>query len=148
MSSTAPFPCVRCGARRVTVRQEPGRTYTYRVFPALAVPASVGIPTCGRCAATYIDAQTAVTLESALAAEYKRELSARAKRAIADLSPRLSQRQTEQLLDISQGYLSRVAGGHQRPSAQLVVLLALLAQDPTLLDWVARYWTEPSAGSA
>ena len=146
MSSTE-FPCVRCGARRVTLRECPGRTYTYRVFPALTVPANVGIPTCGRCYAQYIDEQTAATLESVLAVEYKRELSRRARQAITSLSASISQSATEKLLDISQGYLSRIYGGHGTPSPQLVVLLALLAQDPALLEWVERYWTEPSPQS-
>ena len=143
MTSLA-FPCVRCGARRITLREGPGRTYSYRVFPALTVPANVGIPTCGRCHAEYIDEQTAAMLESVLAAEYKRELSRRAKQAIADLAPRMSQTFLERLLVISQGYLSRIACGHGNPSPQLAVLLALLAQDPKLLEWVARYWAEPS----
>ena len=147
MNSVA-FPCVRCGARRVTLREGPGRTYSYRVFPALTVPANVGIPTCGRCNAEYIDEQTAATLEPVLAAEYKRELSRRAKQAIADLAPRMSQAFLERLLDISQGYLSRVNRGHGTPSAQLVVLLALLARNPDLLERVALYWTEPSEGES
>ena len=89
--NSAAFPCVRCGARQVTLRQRPGRTYSYRVFPALTVPANVGIPTCGRCHAEYIDEQTAAALESVLAAEYKKELSRRAQRAIADLAPHAAQ---------------------------------------------------------
>lgn len=141
--SSAAFPCVRCGARRVTLRQGPGRTCTYRVFPALPVPQNVGIPTCGRCAAQYIDEHTAATLEPVLAAEYRKELSRRAQRAIAHLSPYISQSATERLLDISQGYLSRIYGGHGTPSAQLVVLLAVLAREPALIEWMTRYWAEP-----
>ena len=79
-----------------------------------------------------------------LAAEYKRQLSRKGKQAIADLLPFVSQRDLEKLLDISQGYLSRIACGHGNPSPQLAVLLALLAQEPKLLEWVARYWAEPS----
>lgn len=139
------FPCVRCGARRITLRGGPGRTATYRCFPALMVPATLGIPTCGRCFAEYIDEQTAAVLEPILAAEYRKELSRRAKKALAELAPRISQRQTERLLDVSQGYLSRIHGGHGNPSPQLVLLLAILAQDPTLLDWASRYWAEPSS---
>ena len=142
--TNAAFRCVRCGARRVTLRQGPDRAYTYRVFPSLTVPSSVGIPTCGRCSAMYVDEITAATLEPVLAAEYKRELSRRGKQAIADLMPHYAQSRIEQLLDISQGYLSRIYRDHGTPSPQLVALLALLAQDPTLLEWVARYWAEPS----
>ena len=143
-SPVLPFLCIRCGARRVTLRQGPGRTYAYRVFPSLTVPENVGIPTCGRCYAVYIDAQTAAMLEPVLAAEYKRQLSRKGQQALADLSPRISQRALEKLLDISQGYLSRIYRGHGDPSPQLAVLLALLAQDPALLEWVSRYWAEPS----
>ena len=106
------FTCLRCGGRRVTPRQEPGRTYTYRVFPALTVPVNIGIPTCGRCFAQYIDERTAGMLEPVLAAEYKRELSRRGKQAIADLSPSIGQNALERLLDISHGYLSRIKRGH------------------------------------
>ena len=140
--------CVRCGAHRVTRRQGPGRTCTYRVFAALAVPESVEIPTCGRCRAQYIDLQTAAALEPMLATEYRKELSHRAKQAIADLAPRVSQAELERLTDISQGYLSRIYGGHGVPSAQLVLLLAVLAQDPSLLQWVSRYWAEPRSHEA
>ena len=143
--NSAAFPCVRCGSRQVTLRQRSGRTYSYRVFPALTVPTNVGIPTCGRCHAEYIDEQTASALEADLAAEYKQELSRRAQRAIADLAPHAAQAAMERLVDLSQGYLSRIHGGHGTPSAQLVVLLALLAQDPSLLEWVSRYWAGPSS---
>ena len=127
----------------MTLRKGPGRTCSYRVFPALPVPENIGIPTCGRCSAQYIDESTAATLEPILAAEYRKELSRRAERAIADLLPYISQSATERLVDISQGYLSRVYRGHGTPSPQLVALLALLAQDPSLLDWLSRYWAEP-----
>ena len=137
------FRCVRC-AGIVKLRQAPGRTYTYRIFPALTVPESVQIPTCSRCSATFIDGPTAAALVLVLQAEYKRELSKRAKKALAEISPSLSQRRLERLLDITQGYLSRIGGGHATPSPQLVVLLALLANDPTMLEWVARYWAAPN----
>ncbi len=132
------FRCVRC-AGTVTLRQAPGRTYSYRIFPALTVPASVQIPTCRRCAATYVDEQTAAALLPVLEAEYKRELSHRARQSLAELAPRLSQRSLERMLGLAQGYLSRIARGHGTPSAQLVILLALLAQDPRLLEWLAHY---------
>ena len=144
-SPKLPFLCIRCGARRVTFRHEPGRTYTYRVFPSLAVPENLAIPTCGRCYAVYIDEHTAATLEPVLAAEYKRQLSRKGKQAIADLSSFISQRELEKLADISQGYLSRIYRGHGVPSAQLVLLLAVLAQDPSLLQWASRYWAELSS---
>ena len=120
MSSAA---CIRCGARRVTPRQGPGRTCAYRVFPALAVPDGVEIPTCGRCRAQYIDLQTASTLEPVLAAAYKKELSTRAGQALARLAPSISQAELERLCDIAQGYLSRIYRRHGTPSPQLVALL-------------------------
>jgi transcriptional regulator with XRE-family HTH domain len=96
----------------------------------------------------YIDEQTAATLEPVLAAEYKRELSRRAKQAISDLLPHIAQAEIERLADISQGYLSRIYHGHGVPSAQLVLLLAVLAQDPSLLRWGSRYWAAPSDQAA
>jgi hypothetical protein len=140
---SAAFVCIKCGARRVTLRARPGRTCRYRVFPALAVPPEVGIPTCGRCAVEYIDEHTAATLEPRLAEEYKSELRRRGKQALGDLSSRLGQARLERLLDVSQGYLCRLSAGNGTPSPQLVVLLALLARHPHLLDWVPRYWAEP-----
>lgn len=79
-----------------------------------------------------------------LATEYKRELSRRAEQAIATLAHHLSQADLERLADISQGYVSRVYRGHSAPSPQFVALLALLAQDPSLLNWLSRYWAEPT----
>lgn len=145
MSSAA---CIRCGAHRVTPRQGLGRTCAYRVFPALPVPESVEVPTCGRCRAQYIDLQTAATLEPVLSAVYKKELTRRARQAIGSLSICISQAELERLTDISQGYLSRVYRGPGTPSPQLVALLALLAQDPSLLNWLSRYWAEPGSLSS
>ena len=94
------FRCVRCSGI-VRLRQAAGRTYTYRVFPALTVPESVQIPTCGRCAATFMDGPTADALVPVLQAEYKRELSRRARKALAEISPYLSQRKLERRLNLS-----------------------------------------------
>ena len=49
----------------------------------------------------------------------------------------------DRLLDLSQGYLSRLRAGDGVPSAILVSLLALLGNEPTRLEELARYWTLP-----
>ena len=51
----------------------------------------------------------------------------------------------DRLLDLSQGYLSRLRAGDGVPSAILVSLLALLSKEPTRLEELARYWALPLA---
>ena len=136
------FRCAYCSGI-VRLRQAPDRTYPYRIFAALTVPESAQIPTCSRCDATFMDGPTAAALVPVLQAEYRRELSRRARKALAEISPYLSQRKLALLLDVTQGYVSCIRCGHATPSPQLVLLLALLAHDPERLQWVARYCAEP-----
>lgn len=56
---------------------------------------------------------------------------ARGAKAIRRLMHSRSQNELERLLGLSQGYLSRLAAGAGNPSAALVALLTLLANDPS-----------------
>lgn len=137
--------CIKCGGRTVRPRMRPGRTSSYRNIKALTVPADLPIPTCSRCHAEYVDAGTAATLEAALRDAYQRELRARARQAIDQITWHISQRQLELLLGLSQGYLSRLRAGAGNPSPELVSHLALLAHDPQeRLNELARYWASES----
>ena len=49
----------------------------------------------------------------------------------------------DSLLNLSQGYLSRLKAGAGIPGAPLVSLLALLAAHPQLLSELEDYWTMP-----
>ena len=74
------------------------------------------------------------------------DLRERVALAIARLQGCRSQRRTELLLSLSQGYLSRLKAGDGIPGAPLVCLLALLARHPELLGELEDYWTLPLKG--
>lgn len=148
-SETAPSTstlrrCVRCGARAVKPRTGPGRTTRYRTMPAMAIPDDVAIPACGRCQSEYIDEQTSEAIAPRLQQAFLQSLRTRARIAIDILSKHISQRRLEQLLGLSQGYLSRIRAGAGNPSPELVSHLAILCQDPaTRLNELERFWALP-----
>ena len=73
------------------------------------------------------------------------DLRTRVRIAIDILSHHISQRRIEHLLRLSQGYLSRLRAGVSNPSAELVVNLAMLCQDPpTRLLELERFWALPA----
>jgi hypothetical protein len=73
------------------------------------------------------------------------DLRTRVRIAIDILSHHISQRRLEHLLRLSQGYLSRLRAGVSNPSAELVVNLAMLCQDPpTRLLELERFWALPA----
>jgi hypothetical protein len=114
----------------------------YRTLAALAIPANFPIPTCSRCRDESLDAETIAELLPILEREYQRELSRRVRAALEALHPHISQRRLEVLLDLSQGYLSRLRAGAGRPSPQLVAHLTMLAQDPSQrLAELRHSWT-------
>ena len=82
-------------------------------------------------------------LAAALEATYRAELVQRAAVEIRRLGRTYSQRHTQEVLDLSLGYLSRLQAGDGVPSASLVSLLALLSSDPTRLEELKRYWALP-----
>ncbi|HNI61644.1 MAG TPA: helix-turn-helix transcriptional regulator, partial [Pseudomonadota bacterium] len=125
-----PKRCLRCGAKAVKPRLGPGRTTRYRTMPTLAIPEDVAIPACGRCQSEYLDEESALAIQPRLQTAYLLALHVRTRLAIDVLSQHISQRRLEQLLGLSQGYLSRIRAGAGNPSPELVSHLALLAQDP------------------
>ena len=73
------------------------------------------------------------------------DLRTRVRVAIDILSHHISQRQLEELLGLSQGYLSRLRACASNPSAELVAHLAMLCQDPpTRLLELERFWALPA----
>ena len=73
------------------------------------------------------------------------DLRTRARVAVDILSHHISQRKLEHLLQLSQGYLSRLRAGVSNPSAELVANLAMLCQDPpTRLLELERFWELPA----
>ena len=119
----------------------PGRTIHYKTIAALPLPSDLAVPTCSRCKAEYIDAETAQRMDDILAALYLAELRRLASEAIRTLRQYISQRKLELQLGLSQGYLSRLLTDAGNPSPPLVLLLAQLAKDPaSRLPEVARFW--------
>lgn len=145
VSEDSALVCKQCGARAVYPQASPGRTVRCRNMAALAIPADFPIPTCSRCRALLIDAQTKAALSPLMQAGYRNALRRRVRRAIDTLIQHISQRRLEMLLGLSQGYLSRLRSGSGNPSPELVSHLALIANDPkTRLSELERYWAEPT----
>ena len=136
--------CLRCGGHAVRPMQRPARTVSYRVFPALPLPADLPIPTCSRCHAKCLDPDTARRLHEILPQLYQAELRRLAGQELRTLSPYISQRQLELLAGLAQGYLSRLLAQAGNPSSPLVLLLGLIARDPQArLAEVQAYWQAP-----
>jgi hypothetical protein len=134
--------CIRCGAKNVKPRPGKGRTTRFRHIPAMAIPDSLLVQTCGRCQSQYIDESESLAKE--LRAAYLSTLRLRARDALGRLMEHTSQRWLEWHLGLSQGYLCRIQAGAGNPSAELVSLLALLCQDPvTRLAELERFWLLP-----
>ena len=141
-SKAGQCPC--CGRHAVRPVAQPGRVCRYR-NAALTLPADLPVPTCGRCKHMLLSFEAVPGLAAALEATYRAELIQRAAVEIKRLGRAYSQRQTQEVIDLSLGYLSRLQAGDGVPSASLVSLLALLCFDPTRLEELARYWALPLA---
>ena len=131
-------PCCGYAALRPTAR--PGRVVRYR-NAALTLPADLRLPTCRRCKYESLGLDTLPP--ERLETLYQANLRQRVAAAIAGLQRHRPQRQIELLVNLAQGYLSRLKAGDGLPGAPLVSLLALLAAHPQLLDELERYWTLP-----
>ena len=108
----------------------------------MPIPEDVAIPACGRCQSEYLDEATSSSLAVRLQEVYLQSLRTRARIAIDILSHHISQRRLEQLLGLSQGYLSRLGAKAGTPSPALVALLALIADEPTRLAQIHRLWAD------
>lgn len=134
--------CIRCGAMNVKPRPGTGRATRFRHIPAMAIPDSLLVPTCGRCQSEYLIESDSLAKE--LQEAYLRTLRYRARDALERLTEHTSQRWLEWHLGLSQGYLCRIQAGAGNPSAELVSQLALLCQDPvTRLAELERFWLLP-----
>lgn len=141
MSEFQPRRCVECGEGTVRPLAKAGRRMPFRNMAAVTVPADFQIPTCDRCGAERIDGPTSKALDVVLDDAYSRELSDRLVRSLERvLSYGITQRRLEQLLGLSQGYLSRLKAERGEGSPQIVAALALLAEDRRRLDELNRLW--------
>ena len=124
--------CRECGEGVIRLLAKAGRRMPFRNLAALPVPAKLAIPTCDHCGNEWIDPRTAQALDRALKEAYADELHKRLDAALEAICSKadISQRGLEQLLGLSIGYLSRVRARRGDASAQLVSVLALIAEDP------------------
>ncbi len=132
MSKFKPRRCRECGEGMIRPLAKVGRRMPFRNMGALAVPSTLAIPTCDHCGNEWIDPETAEALDQALQGAYADELHKRLDAAVDRILTiaKIPQRRLEQLLGLSVGYLSRLRGRRGDASAQVVSVLALLAQDP------------------
>ncbi len=132
MSELKPRRCRECGEGMIRPLAKKGRRMPFRNMAALPVPSTLAIPTCDHCGNEWIDRKTAEALDGALQSAYADELHKRLDAALERILTisEIPQRRLEQLLGLSVGYLSRLRGRRGDASAQVVSVLALLAQDP------------------
>jgi hypothetical protein len=133
--------CAECGRREVEPRRLEGRTSPYKNFPALAIPGDLQIPTCGNCGAEWIGARDAERIDAALAEAAGDALSRLAREALGCLVDGITQRDLEECLGLSPGYLSKVKRGHEVPSPALVSALVLLAVRPGRVRELENIWS-------
>ena len=128
-TKTRTFRCIECGVGTVRPIARVGRRQRYKMME-LVLPAGVKVPTCDKCGVEYLSESSAAAEDAALEPLYRRELRRRAKEAIERLMPYVDERDLEQLMGLSRGYLSRLRTGQRDPSADLVALMTLLARNP------------------
>lgn len=139
--------CSSCGKGTVEPVQRPGRTMTFRNFEALELPESLAVPTCTNCGDEWYDTDATEAIEWALAQAASKVLTGLSVDAIHVLAGHSAQRDLEDLLDLSHGYLSKVKHGKEKPSALLTALLALLARNPERrIGEVKNLWSTKTLG--
>ena len=86
-------------------------------------------------------------LDDALETAYTAELVRLASHQLAKLAgAAIEQKRVEQLLGLSQGYLSHIKAGRHAPSPMLVTELVLLAKDPERrLKELEAFWKRRAA---
>lgn len=138
--------CTTCGKGHVQPLRKSGRTMIFRNFEKLELPDSLAIPTCSNCGDEWYDAETTEAVERALELAAAAILEKIGNDAIRVLAQHERQRDLEDLLDVSRGYLSKVKHGKETPSAALVALLALLAKRPARVEEVRKLWDSKTIG--
>jgi len=142
------FECPACGKGRVVPRGGKGRSFPYKQVPALEIADDFEIPTCDACGEMFIGAALAKKLDAHLERRYARLLAAAVKSAIKKIAEHARQRELEQLLGLSHGYLSKLRNGKKEPSPALVGELMMLAENPRKrIVELRRHWAAAGSGS-
>jgi hypothetical protein len=121
--------CHVCGKGQLRPVAKAGRRTHYKNLE-LEIPAAIKIPTCDNCGSQGFDRPTAVALDEGLEKVYRQVLRKLWDAAIRKIKQeKLPMRRLEQLLGLSEGYLSKVSNRRSEPSAELVAHLGTLAKD-------------------
>jgi len=132
------FKCPVCGEKALRLTTGPGRTMRHRNME-VAVPDDFQLAECGACGARPLEMKTVKRLDPILEQAYADRLCASVEadvEALANLRPLY---EWERVLNLSAGELSRLRGS-KTPSAQLVVLLRLLANHPERARELESLW--------
>ena len=130
--------CPVCGETALEMRRGPGRTMKHRLLE-VDVPSDFPLPECGSCGARPINWRTAELLDPVLEKAYQQKLSALVGADIERLEKVKPLYEWERELGLSAGYLSKVRN-EKAPSAQLVALVRLLANEPNRRAELADLW--------
>lgn len=120
--------CHECGVGEIRPVAKAGRRSRYKTME-LEIPADVKIPTCNNCGSEGVDLATAKAIDAAMEKVYRDVLNKMGADAVKKIRERVPMRHVEQLLGLSEGYLSKVAGRRVEPSAELVAHLVTLSSD-------------------
>lgn len=132
-------PCPVCAEKTLALRTGPGRTMKHRLMQ-VAIPDDFALPECSTCGAQPIDLKTARRLDPLLQAEYERRLSELVNKDLEALASRRPLYEWEQILGFSKGWLSKVREA-KAPSAQLVALVRLIANEPAREFELRELWS-------
>ena len=136
-----PIACPNCGGK-VRMTKRAGRTLRFRNIDGLSVPDDLGIPECDQCGEMFMDAAVAARIDKAMQEVYQQDLKTRAQAAIAAIIERgVTQQRVEEVLGLSQGYLSKVRHGTTNVTPLLVSQLWRLSKSPVRqIRELEKYW--------
>lgn len=135
-------PCSACGRGTIVPARGPGRIVGFKQIPGIEIPADFPIPTCTQCGVPSLDKNTLRKMDRALDGAYRERLAEELIAALQLLEEHeISQRELENALGLSPGYLSKLKHRKEVPSAALVAVLMLLAARPSRIKELRNYWT-------
>lgn len=130
--------CAVCSKKTLGLRAGPGRTILHR-NTMVPVPDDFELPECSNCGSRPIPWKLAKQLAPRLDEAWAALMRARVSADIEALGQVRPLYEWERLLNLSGGYLSKLKG-EKTPSAPLVALLRLLANQTDRADEVEALW--------
>ncbi len=136
-------PCSACGRGTIRPTTGPGRRVGFKQIPSVELPQKFSVPTCTVCGVPSLDKKTLRKMDRALEVAYRERLADEMIVALRLLEQNeISQREVENILGLSPGYLSKLKHRKEHPSSPLVAVTMLLAALPSRLRELRSYWTK------